>query len=186
MGTSWNARRILWLLALPAVLLFLWFVWPTRYRYGLDQEGSSQTTTRTDRITGRTDTLTPGRGWVPQHVELGSDDFEKLKLEECRVDRSRGPDMKYLQCDIHNGSDWVISEVVLTVPVQEPPEPPRLGPISNRNVQATNSQSCQPGATCQWVFNLGSLEIPMLHTTPSEGVPQKFIIKMRGATARAK
>lgn len=48
-----------------ALLGFLWFVWPTPYRYDRYQRDGMTTTIRTNRFTDDTQRLTPN-GWLPR------------------------------------------------------------------------------------------------------------------------
>ena len=48
------------------VLLVLAFGWPTLYRYDTMKLGTTELLVRTNRITGESEVLAPGKGWVPQ------------------------------------------------------------------------------------------------------------------------
>jgi len=66
---SWVLVRLV-LLALA--LLYVSYVWPTRYRYDhLSTEGNTYPV-RIDRLNGDADMLVPDEGWTPVEGEQGS------------------------------------------------------------------------------------------------------------------
>ena len=67
-----NARwlgPVLWLLL---ALVFVVYVWPTRWRYDHLTMDGNIVPVRIDRFTGDTDMLVPDEGWVPVEAETDS------------------------------------------------------------------------------------------------------------------
>jgi hypothetical protein len=60
------------LVLLVLAMLFVGYVWPTRYRYDhLSTEGNTYPV-RIDRLNGDADMLVPDEGWTPVEGETGS------------------------------------------------------------------------------------------------------------------
>ncbi len=60
------AARLAWLAVGGALLvLFVFYVWPTAYRYDHMTDEGEIRVVRIDRITGDADVLMPDQGWVP-------------------------------------------------------------------------------------------------------------------------
>lgn len=97
---------------LVALLLFVVFVWPTRYRYDTTQVHTGfNLLVRTDRLTGRGETFVPGQGWQKQHPQVERDLTEQeLQQLEQREFHENGNDLSIL---IYNGSKLTVTSVVV-------------------------------------------------------------------------
>jgi hypothetical protein len=99
---------------------FLWFVWPTQYRYDrLGGSGPSSAPVRIDRLTGRAEILT-WEGWKPlghseptAHEDVPPSELARLD-GQCKI-TSIGNDQ--IACDIYNGSTWKLEEITINITV---------------------------------------------------------------------
>jgi hypothetical protein len=98
------------------------FVWPTRYRYDHVKMGENDFPLRTDRLSGRSEMLTPQYGWhtlgrpaetqnLPVIQELPTERLAKLE-GQASVD-----DVGWIEVHVYNGSDWTVSEITVLVTV---------------------------------------------------------------------
>ena len=60
------------LVLLALALLFVAYVWPTRYRYDHVNTDGNTYTVRIDRFNGDADMLVPDQGWVPVEGDGGN------------------------------------------------------------------------------------------------------------------
>lgn len=122
MGAAFRYFTVL--LALVLTAAFLWFVWPTRYRYEHLKDGISEAPVRIDRLTGRAEGLTATSGWVP----LGKKPVEYAHLKELepselqRLEARCSVDNPFIECSVYNALSCTLEEVTITF---LPPYPPR-------------------------------------------------------------
>jgi hypothetical protein len=148
-----------------AVVLFAWFVWPTRYRYTTAKYRNMDMPVRIDRFTGRTELLYP-RGWVEVGPRPDSPKEEAIPLSElakvtgqCSIKRVL---YDSLSCEIYNGSEWRINEIVVHVTVYKSSREkvlerdyrmymyPALGPLASSECSARLGFQLGPGETWSW------------------------------------
>lgn len=74
---SGPTRLVLALAVATLIVLFLFFVWPSRYRYTEMRMNGDQYPVRIDRFTGEAEMLLPA-GWTELSTTTGSTDAERF------------------------------------------------------------------------------------------------------------
>jgi hypothetical protein len=98
------------LIVASTVVVLALFVWPTRFRYGTTSFGSEQVMTRTDRFTGRTETLVEGMQWIA--AEEDPDPPTPLpRVELAKVTGTATGSSGTMRLDLYNGSNWLVTMV---------------------------------------------------------------------------
>ena len=97
-----------------------WLVWPTPYRYETMRTKNASFPVRISRFTGAAEFLTLADGWVPTG-EAQSAVAVPLELAPAELSRLAGTaqidGLGWLRIKIHNGNDFSIAEIVVTVTV---------------------------------------------------------------------
>jgi hypothetical protein len=114
-----NSKIVIIGIATAIVIIVGLFVWPTRYRYDHLTEEKNIYPIRIDRLTGRTE-IFYGK-WIsteestpaPQEEDLPPSALDKLS------GRASITSYGWINCDIYNGSNWILSEVTVVVTVKK-------------------------------------------------------------------
>lgn len=113
--------------AIPVLVMFCVFVWPTRFRYGHMKLGDSVLPVRTDRLSGKTEVLFPD-GWRDL-----SDEKVNANQRPTNAERPLPPDAigklstqgtitsyGWIEVSLYDGSNWNTSELTVNVEVSDP------------------------------------------------------------------
>ena len=147
-----------------AILLFAWFIWPTRYDRGERRVGQAVYPIRIHRISRRVELLTPFC-WelVSATPEPDPTDIPSSELARVMLKCSTTP-FGVLDCDVLNGSDWNLTEITVTVRTlnkngtEARAQQYRMTPDSGLHFEPGNSTkglirldvSIEPGQTWDW------------------------------------
>ncbi|MCL5773134.1 MAG: hypothetical protein M1536_01980 [Firmicutes bacterium] len=161
-----RAKIIISAVGVILLLLFIIFVWPTRYRYDRLQSWP----VRIDRITGKTEILYED-GWknagsagegdkitpemlegfgeqqaapTPQDEELPRSEIFKLAGQSQIIDNS-------LRCNIYNGSDWMVNEVTVEIIVKNSDG----SNVLSRKYRLNRYNYCEPLKSVEFYANVG-------------------------------
>jgi hypothetical protein len=106
--------KIAFTIAASLILLFGIFVWPTQYRYDRWKSKDNDLPVRIHRITGRSEFLMLGSGWVPLDANRAATESAQAlpvtELTRLQAKASMTPD-GYIECEFYNGTLWTLVDI---------------------------------------------------------------------------
>ena len=132
------------------LLLFGYFVYPTRYRYDHIKIGQNDLPMRTDRVTGKTEVFMM-TGWIDQSPKPGKPEIQLAPWDIAKITGTAAFSTQYFDFQAYNGTPFVLSEVTIAITVFDEDH---KAIISGRQFRLHSTVSLDPKSSGTFIADL--------------------------------